>query len=144
MSKAILTRTRLEALCRELQRQHKAMKDEMSIKSREDEEKRKEVANGFQAKLAEISALIEENHTRNDKLKEQNTEIRDRLNEVVDRYAAREEEVKKLLKTADEQSKLAEARINNMEKENLQYRILHLKEKEAWTNVSQNALLRYE
>lgn len=42
-SKSVLTRNRLEQLCRELQKQNKAMKEESLLRIREEEERRKEV-----------------------------------------------------------------------------------------------------
>lgn len=42
-TKSVLTRNRLEQLCRELQKQNKAMKEESLLRIREEEERRKEV-----------------------------------------------------------------------------------------------------
>ena len=47
-SKAILAKSKLESLCRELQRHNKLVKDESLARAKEEEEKRKEVTNKFQ------------------------------------------------------------------------------------------------
>lgn len=47
-SKAVLAKSKLESLCRELQRHNKAVKEESLARSREEEEKRKEVTAKFQ------------------------------------------------------------------------------------------------
>jgi len=44
-TKSVLSRNRLEALCRELQRQNKMMKEESLLRIKEEEERRKEVNN---------------------------------------------------------------------------------------------------
>lgn len=51
-SKAILAKSKLESLCRELQRHNKLVKDESLVRAKEEEEKRKEVTNKFQVRLA--------------------------------------------------------------------------------------------
>ena len=50
-SKAILAKSKLESLCRELQRHNKLVKDESLARAKEEEEKRKEVTNKFQVRL---------------------------------------------------------------------------------------------
>ena len=50
-SKAILAKSKLESLCRELQRHNKLVKDESLARAKEEEEKRKEVTNKFQVCL---------------------------------------------------------------------------------------------
>ncbi len=47
-SKAVLAKSKLESLCRELQRHNKLVKDESVARAKEEEEKRKEVTNKFQ------------------------------------------------------------------------------------------------
>ena len=47
-SKAILAKSKLESLCRELQRHNKLVKEESLARAREEEDKRKEVTAKFQ------------------------------------------------------------------------------------------------
>lgn len=79
-SKAVLTRSRLESLCRELQRQNKAVKEEGLLKIREEEEKRKEISTKFQNTLAEITALMSQNNEENARLQEDKLELTRKFN----------------------------------------------------------------
>ena len=47
-SKAVLAKSKLESLCRELQRHNKLVKEESSARAKEEEEKRKQVTTRFQ------------------------------------------------------------------------------------------------
>jgi len=49
-SKAVLAKSKLEGLCRELQRHNKLVKDESVARAKEDDEKRKEVTAKFQVR----------------------------------------------------------------------------------------------
>ncbi|ETE71284.1 Beta-taxilin, partial [Ophiophagus hannah] len=64
-SRAILARSKLESLCRELQRHNKTLKEETLQRAREEEEKRKEITNHFQSTLNDIQAQIEQQSERN-------------------------------------------------------------------------------
>ena len=50
-SKAVLAKSKLESLCRELQRHNKLVKEESLARAREEEEKRKEVTAKFQVSI---------------------------------------------------------------------------------------------
>ena len=70
-----LIRSKLESLCRELQRQNKSIKEESLSKIREEEEKRKETQSKFQKALNEISSMMHENNEKNQILREDNLEM---------------------------------------------------------------------
>jgi len=111
-SKAVLTRSRLESLCRELQRQNKAIKvgnhradwkcvlhflnhyfqylqEESLLRIKEEEEKRKEISAKFQTTLNEITTLMNDIHDKNSKLKEDNTEMTNKFKTVCEQYDVR-------------------------------------------------------
>ncbi|XP_041418772.1 beta-taxilin isoform X2 [Xenopus laevis] len=90
-SKAILARSKLESLCRELQRHNKTLKEETIQRAREDEEKRKEITNHFQSTLTEIQTQIEQQSERNTSLCQENAELAEKLNSIVGQYELREE-----------------------------------------------------
>uniref|UniRef100_A0A8D1DEU1 Beta-taxilin n=1 Tax=Sus scrofa TaxID=9823 RepID=A0A8D1DEU1_PIG len=89
-SRAILARSKLESLCRELQRHNKTLKETLQ-RAREEEEKRKEITSHFQSTLTDIQAQIEQQSERNMKLCQENTELAEKLKSIIDQYELREE-----------------------------------------------------
>ncbi|XP_014675408.1 PREDICTED: skin secretory protein xP2-like [Priapulus caudatus] len=111
-NKAVLARSKLESLCRELQRHNKVVKDESLQRAREEEEKRKEVTSKFQTTLNEVTTQMKDNQERNASLKTDNDELAQRLKSLVEQYENREEVVERHLKTppptpADNQSRVS-------------------------------------
>ncbi|KAF6205086.1 hypothetical protein GE061_019253 [Apolygus lucorum] len=124
-SKAILTRSRLENLCRELQRQNKAVKEECMLKIREEEEKKREVATKFQSTLTELGTLLAQNNDKNAKLRDDNLDMTSKLKSVCEQYERKEQHVEKLAKQMKLEMQLADAKLAKakmemaMEKETL-------------------------
>uniref|UniRef100_A0A0K8T116 Alpha-taxilin n=1 Tax=Lygus hesperus TaxID=30085 RepID=A0A0K8T116_LYGHE len=124
-SKAILTRSRLENLCRELQRQNKAVKEECMLKIREEEEKKREVATKFQSTLTELGTLLAQNNDKNAKLRDDNLDMTTKLKSVCEQYERKEQHVEKLAKQMKLEMQLADAKLAKakmemaMEKETL-------------------------
>ncbi|KAK7065944.1 hypothetical protein SK128_003130, partial [Halocaridina rubra] len=110
-SKIILTKARLESLCRELQKQNKLIKDENVTRLKEEEERRKEVSAKFNTTLSEISNLMKENSEKNNKLRDENHDMAGRLQDLVKQYEAREQHVEKILKAKDLQVQLVDAKL---------------------------------
>lgn len=110
-SKVVLTKSRLESLCRELQKQNKLIKDENVSRLKEEEERRKEVALKFNTTLSEISNLMKENSEKNTKLRDENQDMAGRLQDLVKQYESRETHVEKVLKAKDLQCQLVEAKM---------------------------------
>ncbi|XP_039289310.1 LOW QUALITY PROTEIN: alpha-taxilin [Nilaparvata lugens] len=129
-SKSILTRSRLENLCRELQRQNKAIKDESLSKIREEEEKRKEVSAKFQSTLSEINNLMQQNSDKNSKLRDDNLDMNARLKSVCEQYELREKEVDRIAKQMQLESQLAEAKLAKAKMEMAAERELFVREKQ--------------
>lgn len=92
-NKTVLTKSKLESLCRELQRQNKAIKDESLLKIREEEERRKETQAKFQATLAEITTLMQQNNDKSNKLRDDNIDMTKKFQTIVEQYEVREQQV---------------------------------------------------
>lgn len=110
-SKAILARSKLESLCRELQRHNKTLKEENMQQSREEEERRKEATAHFQITLNEIQAQLEQHDMHNAKLRQENIELGEKLKKLIEQYALREEHIDKVFKHKELQQQLVDAKL---------------------------------
>ncbi|XP_041418773.1 beta-taxilin isoform X3 [Xenopus laevis] len=132
-SKAILARSKLESLCRELQRHNKTLKEETIQRAREDEEKRKEITNHFQSTLTEIQTQIEQQSERNTSLCQENAELAEKLNSIVGQYELREEHLDKVFKQRDLQQKLVDTRLEQAQEMMKEAEAKHNREKDFMT-----------
>ncbi|XP_052027730.1 gamma-taxilin isoform X2 [Apodemus sylvaticus] len=110
-SKAILARSKLESLCRELQRHNKTLKEENLQQAREEEERRKEATAHFQITLNEIQAQLEQHDIHNAKLRQENIELGEKLKKLIEQYALREEHIDKVFKHKELQQQLVDAKL---------------------------------
>ncbi|KAK5858010.1 hypothetical protein PBY51_011211 [Eleginops maclovinus] len=110
-SRAVLARSKLEGLCRELQRHNKTLKEETLQRCREDDLKRKEITTHFQGTLSEIQAQIEEHSGRNTKLCEENSSLAEKLKGLITQYDQREANLEKVFKHRDLKQKLLETKL---------------------------------
>ncbi|KAG9493565.1 hypothetical protein GDO78_001453 [Eleutherodactylus coqui] len=129
-NKAILARSKLESLCRELQRHNKTLKEETIQRAREEEEKRKEITNHFQITLADIQSQIEQQSDRNTKLCQENAELAEKLKSIVGQYEVREEHLDQMFKQKDLQQKLVDARLEQAQEVMKEAEAKHTREKE--------------
>ncbi|KAJ8009083.1 hypothetical protein DPEC_G00085170 [Dallia pectoralis] len=129
-SRAILARSKLEGLCRELQRYNKALKEETRARCREDEEKRREITTHFQSTLTDIQAQIEQHSNRNNKLCSENTNLADKLKHIISQYEQREESLEKIFKHRDLQQKLTDAKLEQANAQLQEAEEKHKREKE--------------
>ncbi|KAM8832725.1 beta-taxilin isoform 1-T2 [Spinachia spinachia] len=104
-------RSKLEALCRELQEHHEVLRKENLRRCRADEEKRAEITEHFQAMLTEIQTQIEQHSSRNDKLCHENSSLTDKLEGLMSQCEMREESLEKINKHRELQHKLTEAKL---------------------------------
>ncbi|KAM3858625.1 alpha-taxilin [Diretmus argenteus] len=111
-SKAILARSKLESLCRELQRHNRTLKEEGMQRTRLEEEKRKEVTSHFQVTLNDIQAQMEQHNERNASLRQENTELGEKLKKLYEQYKLREEHIDKVVKHKDLQQQLVDAKLH--------------------------------
>ncbi|XP_064412104.1 beta-taxilin isoform X6 [Latimeria chalumnae] len=128
-SRAILARSKLESLCRELQRHNKTLKEETLQRAREEDEKRKEVTVHFQTTLADIQAQIEQQSERNVKLCQENSELGEKLKNIIDQYEVREE-FDKVFKHRELQQKLVDAKLEQAQELMKEAEERHQREKE--------------
>ncbi|XP_037602462.1 taxilin beta b [Sebastes umbrosus] len=110
-SRAVLARSKLEGLCRELQRHNKTLKEETLQRCREDDLKRKEITTHFQGTLSEIQAQIEEHSNRNTKLCQENSDLAEKLKGLISQYDQREANLEKVFKHRDLKEKLLETKL---------------------------------
>lgn len=111
-SKAILARSKLESLCRELQRHNRTLKEEGVKRTRLEEEKRKEVTSHFQVTLYDIQAQMEQHDERNASLRQENNDLAEKLKKLYEQYKLREEHIDKVVKHKDLQQQLVDAKLH--------------------------------
>ncbi|XP_049729463.1 gamma-taxilin-like isoform X1 [Elephas maximus indicus] len=110
-SKTVLTRGKLESLCRELQRHNKTLKEENMHQAQEEEESRKEAVAHFQISLNEIETQLQQRDVHNTRLRQENIELGEKLKKLIEQYALREEHIDKLFKHKELQQQLLDARL---------------------------------
>ncbi|KAM4522642.1 beta-taxilin isoform 2-T2 [Odontesthes bonariensis] len=108
---SVAARSKLETLCKELHAHYCTVRVETLQRCRDDEEKRKEITNQFQEMLTEIQAQIEQHSARNNKLRNENTNLTDKLESLMGQCERREESLEKINKHHDLQLKLTEAKL---------------------------------
>ncbi|XP_059354404.1 beta-taxilin isoform X1 [Carassius carassius] len=129
-SRAILARSKLEMLCRELQRHNRTLKEESLQRLREDEMKRKEITDHFQSTLVDIQNQIEQHSNRNNKLCQENSELASKLKTIIEQYERREQTLEKIFKHRDLQQKLSDAKLEEANMLLSQAEEKHKREKE--------------
>ncbi|XP_037097187.1 taxilin beta b isoform X1 [Syngnathus acus] len=110
-SRAVLARSKLEGLCRELQRHNKTLKEETLQRCREDDLKRKEITTHFQGTLSDIQTQIEEHSNRNIKLCQENSALAEKLKNLITQYDQREANLEKVFKHRDLKEKLLDTKL---------------------------------
>ncbi|XP_047467037.1 taxilin beta b [Mugil cephalus] len=133
-SRAVLARSKLESLCRELQRHNKTLKEETLQRCREDDLKRKEITTHFQGTLSDIQAQIEEHSSRNTKLCQENSALAEKLKGLISQYDQREANLEKVFKHRDLKEKLLETKLTQAN--------LMLKESEEKHKLEKELLLK--
>ncbi|XP_070258844.1 gamma-taxilin isoform X5 [Myotis yumanensis] len=110
-NKAVLARSKLESLCRELQRYNKTLKEENMKQAREEEESRKKATSHFQFTLNEIQTQLEQHDIHNTKLRQENIELGEKLKRLIEQYTLREERIDKVFKRKELQQQLVDAKL---------------------------------
>ncbi|KAG7259471.1 hypothetical protein CRUP_003560, partial [Coryphaenoides rupestris] len=113
-SKAILARSKLESLCRELQRHNKTLKEENAQRSREYDDQRKEAMQHFQVTLNDIEMQMEQHSSHNGMLRQENVELADRLQKLIEQYELCEEHIDKVFKHKELQQQLMDAKLQRI------------------------------
>merc|ERR1712142_1392720 len=115
--KALLAKSKLESLCRELQKHSKMIKEEAMKRAQIEESKRKEVADSFQSTIDEVTSRMQNNSERNNALRDQNEELASKMKHLVEQYEQREEHIDKILKHKDLELQLVQAKLDKAEAE---------------------------
>ncbi|XP_064838935.1 alpha-taxilin-like [Oncorhynchus masou masou] len=129
-SKAILARSKLESLCRELQRHNRTLKEDGTQRARVEEEKRKVVTSHFQVTLNDIQAQMEQHNERNASLRLENSELAEKLKKLIQQYELREEHIDKVFKHKDLQQQLVDAKLQQAQELLLESEDRHHREKD--------------
>ncbi|KAJ8314882.1 hypothetical protein KUTeg_007032 [Tegillarca granosa] len=110
-TKAVMAKSKLESLCRELQKHNQVIRQESLQRAREEDEKRKEISNKFQTAIGEIQQQMQDHHDRNMKLREENQELAGKLKQFIEQYETREKQVEKVMQHRELEQKLADAKL---------------------------------
>ncbi|XP_040192806.1 gamma-taxilin [Rana temporaria] len=143
-SKAILARSKLESLCRELQRHNKTLKEDNMHQAREYEEERKEATAHFQMTLNEIQAQMEQHDVYNAKLRQENAELGDKLKKLIEQYALREEHIDKVFKHKELQQQLIDAKLQQTAQLMKEAEERHQREREFLLNEATETRQKFE
>lgn len=135
-SKAVLARSRLESLCRELQRQQKATREECAYKIKEEEDKRKEVSAKFQSTLGEVTVLMTETNEKNVKLHEDNIDIQKKFKTVFEEMDSREKLFEEMHRKMKQELLATETKLSKVTLEMAEEKEKLLKEKSHMLIVS--------
>jgi chromosome segregation ATPase len=104
-------KSKLESLCRELQKRNKEVQEESRVQARDEEEKRREIAEKFQNTIDDITVRMQEHHEKNIALKQENNELMNKLKKIIEQYEAREKQFEELLKQKHLELQLYEAKL---------------------------------
>ncbi|XP_050314215.1 alpha-taxilin [Anthonomus grandis grandis] len=115
LTKSILAKGQLESLCRELQKQNKLIKEENVARIKEEEDRRREVANTFTERLNALTNLITESKDKSNKVKEENQNMAVKLSELYEQYQQRETHLETVTRQLDLQKKLADTKAKKVE-----------------------------
>eukprot|EP00794_Sanderia_malayensis_P000329 gene329-961_t len=130
-TKVNMAKTKLESLCRELQKQNKIIKDEIQRRADEEDRKRRDLSQKFQTTINDITTQMGENHKRNQQLKQDNTDLAQKLKGLVEQYEVREQHIEKVLKAKQLELQLCEAKLQQQTLVLQEERQNNLKEKHA-------------
>lgn len=128
-NKVMLGKSKLESLCRELQKLNKTIKDDSLSKIHLEEEKRKETQAKFQKALNEITVMMNENNETNKKLRDDNAEMSKKFKYILEQYELREQQVEKMNKQLDLANQLADAKYAKVQVESSVEKEIMLREK---------------
>ncbi|XP_074179299.1 gamma-taxilin-like isoform X2 [Rhinolophus sinicus] len=143
-SKAALARSKLESLCRELQRHNKTLKEENMQQAREEEESRKKATSHFQFTLNEIQVQLEQHEIHNTKLQQENIELGEKLKTLVEQYTLREEHIDKVFKHKELQQQLVDTKLQQTTQLIKEADKKHQREREFLLKEATESRHRYE
>eukprot|EP00727_Mastigamoeba_balamuthi_P006422 m51a1_g240 hypothetical protein (682) ;mRNA; f:140198-142860 len=111
MAKLTTTKTKLEALCRELQRQNKLVMEESRRVAEEEQGRRNELSKKFHETIGEITARLEEQGDERMRQLRENETLREKLRNFAEQYDIREQHYATQLRAKELEKQLLEARL---------------------------------
>jgi len=102
---------KIEALCRELQKQNKTLQEETTRVSQEEEAKRNELQTKFNATIKDITSKLEEQGQQRKQQGEENGELRKKLDQFVEQYEARQRHFAAQTRTRELEAQLLRAKL---------------------------------
>lgn len=111
LEKNDMTKAALQKLCDALKTQVTLKDEENNLKLQEETQKRIEIAKNFESTMAELTKLIEEHSKHNTSLREENTTMAKRLEELLMEYEKRETKISSIKEEFELKSQLYEAQL---------------------------------
>jgi len=113
VTKLSAVKGKLETLCRELQKQNKAVLDDSRRVAEEEQAKRAELSAKFQDTIKDVSAKLDAQGEDRIKTFQDNDALREKLKNFADQYELREQHFAHQLKTKDLEQQLLEAKLKH-------------------------------
>lgn len=120
VTKLSAVKGKLETLCRELQKQNKAVMDDSKRVAEEEQAKRTELNSKFQDTIKDVSAKLDSQGEDRIKQFQENDALREKLKNFADQYELREQHFAHQLKTKDLEAQLMEAKLKHKTEVNIQ------------------------
>jgi len=111
LTKVNSIKSKLETLCRELQKQNKASQEDSKRMAEEEKVRRSDLSKKFHEKIQEISKKMEEQGEERIKLYKENEVLREKIKNFVEQYEIREKHFETQVKSKDLEIKLLEAKV---------------------------------
>lgn len=111
LTKTTAVKSKLETLCKELQKQHKILAAENARIVAEEHEKRKSLSDHFQETIADVKVKMEDQAKAHLEQTTENVELRAKLKEIVGKYEERDVILKEQSTKNDERMKLLDEQI---------------------------------
>jgi len=111
LSKANKIKSKMEHLCRELQKQNKLIIEESKKATEEEQSKRQELSKKFHETIQQISTKMEEQGEERVKLLKENDLFREKIKNFVEQYQIREKHFETQAKATDLELQLLEAKL---------------------------------
>uniref|UniRef100_A0A914VJW2 Alpha-taxilin n=1 Tax=Plectus sambesii TaxID=2011161 RepID=A0A914VJW2_9BILA len=111
--KTLLAKTKLETLCRELQKFNREIKEENLERLKKHEASRQEMVEQFRRSLGEIQQSMDSGKDRSERLAEDNQELSTKLKGLAEQYENREDHAKQLVAAKDIEVKLYDAKMQS-------------------------------
>jgi len=108
-------KAKLEVLCRELQKQNKAVMDDSRRVAEEEQSKRAALSEKFQDTIKDVSAKLDAQGDDRIKQFQENDTLREKLKNFADQYELREQHFAHQLKTKDLEQQLNEAKLKHQQ-----------------------------